>query len=125
MPDRSKTVVLVVEDEPLILMDAMQSLEDAGFEVIDAYDGEHALVRLDERPDIGAVFTDVNMPGRFNGVQLARMVNERRPDVVILVTSGAVKVQRADLPEGGQFIPKPYRGEHVARLIDDLVGAAA
>ena len=125
MPDRSKTVVLVVEDEPLILMDAMQSLEDAGFEVIDAYDGEHALVRLDERPDISAVFTDVNMPGRFNGVQLARMVNERRPDVVILVTSGAVKVQRADLPEGGQFIPKPYRGEHVARLIEDLVGAAA
>lgn len=123
MPHRSKTVVLVVEDEPLILMDAMASLEDAGFEVVDAYDVEHAPVRLNERPDINAVFTDVNMPGRFNGVQLARMVNERRPDVVIIVTSGAVKVQRADLPEGGQFIPKPYRGEHVAKLIEELVGA--
>ena len=107
MPDSAKTVVLVVEDEPLILMDAMQSLEDAGFEVIDAYDAEHALLCLDERPDIGAVFTDVNMPGRFDGVQLARMVNERRPDVVVIVTSGAVKVRRTDLPEGGQFVPKP------------------
>jgi len=125
MPDRKKTVVLVVEDEPLILMDAMQSLEDAGFDVIDAYDSEHALMRLSERPDIDAVFTDVNMPGRFDGVQLARMVSERRPDMVILVTSGAIKVQRADLPEGGQFIPKPYRGEHVARLIEELVGAGA
>ena len=124
MATKSKTVVLVVEDEPLILMDAMQSLEDAGFEVIDAYDVEHALMRLNERPDIDAVFTDVNMPGRFDGVQLARMVSERRPDVVIIVTSGAVKVQRADLPEGGQFIPKPYRGEHVAKLIEELVGAA-
>lgn len=125
MPDGAKTVVLVVEDEPLILMDAMQSLEDAGFEVVDAFDVEHALIRLNERPDINAVFTDVDMPGRFDGVQLARMVNERRPDVVILVTSGAMKVQRADLPEGGQFVPKPYRGEHVAKLIDELIGAAA
>ena len=47
------------------------------------------------------------------------------PDVVVLVTPGAVKVQRTDLPENGQFVPKPYRGEHVAKLIDELVGAAA
>lgn len=125
MPHRAKTVVLVVEDEPLILMDAMQSLEDAGFEVVDAYDGEHALIRLAERPDINAVFTDVNMPGRFDGVQLAKMVSERRPEMVILVTSGAIKVQRSDLPEGGQFIPKPYRGEQVAKLIEELIGATA
>ena len=125
MSDRPKTVVLVVEDEPLILMDAMQSLEDAGFDVIEAYDGEHALVRLAERPDIGAVFTDVNMPGRFDGVQLARIVHERRPDVVILVTSGAIKVEWSELPEGGRFVSKPYRGEHVATLIGKLTGTAS
>lgn len=124
MPHRDKTVVLVVEDEPLILMDTMQSLEDAGFEVVDAYDVEHALVRMKERPDISALFTDVNMPGRFDGVQLARMVHEDRPDVVILVTSGAIKVHTADLPEGGKFVPKPYRGEQVAQLIGDLLGSS-
>lgn len=122
MPDHTRTVVLVVEDEPLILMDAMQAFEDAGFEVVDAYDAEHALIRLTERPDINAMFTDVNMPGRFDGVELARMVHERRPDVVIIVTSGAVAVQRNDLPERGQFIPKPYRGERVVGLIDELLG---
>lgn len=121
MPDQTKTVVLVVEDEPLILMDAMQTFEDAGFEVIDAYDVDHALVRLAERPDINAVFTDVDMPGRFNGVELARMVHDQRPEVVIIVTSGAVAVRRDDLPERGQFIPKPYRGEKVVNLIEKLL----
>lgn len=121
MPNQPKTVVLVVEDEPLILMDAIQTFEDAGFEVVDAYDVEHALIRLAERPDINAVFTDVNMPGRFDGVELARMVSDRRPDVVIIVTSGAVAVRRDDLPERGQFIPKPYRGEKVISLIEELL----
>jgi len=121
MPERTRTVVLIVEDEPLILMNAMQAFEDAGFDVVDAYDAEHALIRLTERPDINAMFTDVNMPGRFDGVELARMVHERRPDIVIIVTSGAVAVQRDDLPERGQFIPKPYRGEKVVSLIDELL----
>ena len=123
MPDLPKTVVLVVEDEPLVLMDAMQSLEDAGFEVVDAFDAEHALVALETRPDIRAVFTDVNMPGKFDGVALARMVHERRPDMLIVVTSGVMKVQRDDIPEGGRFIPKPYDGVQVADLIGGLLGA--
>ena len=122
MPDLPKTVVLVVEDEPLVLMDAMQSLEDAGFEVVDAFDAEHALVALERRPDIRAVFTDVNMPGKFDGVALARMVHERRPDMLIVVTSGVMKVQRDDIPEGGRFIPKPYDGVQVADLIGGLLG---
>lgn len=124
MSDKTKTEVLVVEDEPLIMMDAMQSLEDAGFDVVDAFDAEHALLCLEQRSDISALFTDVNMPGRSDGVQLARMVSERRRDVVVIVTSGGIKIQKSDLPEGGQFVPKPYRGENVAKLIEELVGAA-
>ena len=123
MPSAPKTVVLVVEDEPLVLLDAMQSLEDAGFEVVDAYDAEHALLALESRPDIRAVFTDVNMPGKLDGVALARMVQDRRPDMLIVVTSGVMKVQRDDIPEGGRFIPKPYDGVQVADLIGCLLGA--
>ena len=124
MSSMPKTVILVVEDEPLVLMDAMQSLEDAGFEVVDAFNAEHALMALERRPDIRAVFTDVNMPGKFDGVSLARMVHERRPDMLIVVTSGAMKVQRDDIPEGGRFIPKPYDGVQVADLIGGLLGEA-
>lgn len=57
--------------------------------------------------------------------QLACMVNERRPDVVVTFTSGAMKFQKSDLPEGSQFVPKPYRGKHAVRLIEELVGAAS
>ena len=117
-----RTTVLVVEDEPIVLMDAVQSLEDAGFEVVDAYDGEHALMRLEERPDIAAVFTDVNMPGRFDGVALARMVHERRPDMVLVVTSAAMPLTDADIPDDGRFVPKPYDGRQIAGLIRDLLG---
>ena len=116
-----RTVVLVVEDEPLVMMDAIQSLEEAGFEVVDAYDGENALIRLEERPDIAALFTDVNMPGRFDGVALARMAHERRPDMLLLITSGAVKLCGEDIPDDGRFIPKPYDGRRVAGLIHELL----
>ena len=119
MADR--TAVLVVEDEPLIMIGAIQALEAAGFEVLDAYDAEHALVKLDQRPDVKAVFTDVNMPGRYDGVALARLVHERRPDVSILVTSGLMKLQTSDLPDGGRFVPKPYDGDQIAALIRELV----
>ena len=101
----------------------MQSLEDAGFEVVDAYDAEHALVELERRPEIGVIFTDVNMPGKFDGVALARMAHERRPDLLLLVTSGLVKVERSDIPEGGRFVPKPYDGVQIAELIRRLLSA--
>ncbi len=117
-----RTTVLVVEDEPIVLMDAVQALEEAGFEVVDAYDGEHALIRLEERPETAALFTDVNMPGRLDGVALARMVHERRPDMVLVVTSAAARLTHSDIPDDGRFVPKPYDGRHVAELIRDLLG---
>ena len=118
----SQKTVLVVEDEPVVMIDAIQALEEAGFDVVDAYDGEHALLRLAERPEIAALFTDVNMPGRYDGVALARMVHERRPDVVVVITSGAVKLGRDQIPDDGRFVPKPYDGRRVAELIHELLG---
>jgi CheY-like chemotaxis protein len=117
----NRLVVLVVEDEPMVRFDAIQSLEEAGFEVVDAYDADHALVSLEKRPDVRAVFTDVHMPGRLNGVELARLVHQRRPDVQVLVTSGVMRLSSDDLPEGGHFVPKPYDASQVAALIRNLV----
>jgi CheY-like chemotaxis protein len=117
----NRLVVLVVEDEPLVRFDAIQSLEDAGFEVVDAYDADHALIVLESRPDVRAVFTDVHMPGKLNGVELARLVHQRRPDIRVLVTSGVMHVSGDDLPEGGHFVPKPYDASQVANLIRNMV----
>ena len=116
-----KPAVLVVEDEPLILMSTIDAFEDAGFEAIDALDSEQALQRLEERPDICALFTDVNMPGRYDGVELARLVHERSPTTIVVVTSGKMIVSREALPEGGVFLPKPYRSSQVMELFASLL----
>ena len=119
-----RLVVLLVEDEPIVRFDAIQSFEDAGFEVVEAYDGAEALVALNARPDVSAVFTDVHMPGPLNGVALAKLIHERRPEVRVLVTSGVMRVEKDDLPEGAHFIPKPYDALQVAEFIRSLEKSA-
>ncbi|PZU07969.1 response regulator [Sphingomonas sp.] len=116
-----KPAILVVEDEPLILMSTIDAFEEAGFEAIDALDGDQALQRLEERPDIRAIFTDVNMPGRYDGVQLARIAHARHPGMVVVVTSGKMVVSHESLPEGGIFLPKPYRSSQVTGLLAALL----
>lgn len=116
-----KPIVLVVEDEPLILMTTIDALEDAGFGAIEALDGAEALQRLDEYPEICALFTDVNMPGEFDGVELARMVHARRPDMKVLVTSGKMIISHDALPDGGVFVPKPYRSSQITGLLASLL----
>ncbi|MDO6415774.1 response regulator [Sphingomonas sp. BIUV-7] len=116
-----KPAVLVVEDEPLILMSTIDAFEEAGFEAIDALDGEQALQRLGERPDIRAIFTDVNMPGTPDGVELANMAHALRPDLMIVVTSGKMIVSNGSLPAGGRFVAKPYRSSQVTGLFASLL----
>ena len=117
MDQAEKTVVLLVEDEPLTRMDACGALEAAGFEVLDAGDAETALGLLLARRDIAVLFTDVQMPGAMNGLELARAVHALRPDVKIIVTSGGLSLRNEDLPDAGVFVPKPYRAEGLAALV--------
>ena len=115
--------VLVVEDEALILLDMVDQLEDAGFEVLPATNARAALELLTVHPEIQAVFTDVNMPGDMDGLMLASLVRDRWPPVKIIVTSGLRKVELAELPFGGRFFGKPYDGGAVIRAIHDMLAA--
>ena len=109
--------VLLVEDEPLTRMDACAGLQAAGFEVLDAPDAETALALLRSRRDIAVLFTDVQMPGGMDGLELARAVHALRPDIKILVTSGGLKLRDEDLPDHSRFVPKPYVVDRVAEQI--------
>lgn len=100
--------VLIVEDEPLLLLDAMDLMEDAGFVTYGASNAAEAIVLLERHPDIRVMFTDIDMPGSMDGLALAKAVRGRWPPVSIIVTSGHVRVQQQDLPFGGVFFPKPY-----------------
>jgi len=119
--DSDHPLVLVVEDEPFVRMIAAEGLEDAGFEVIEAASADEALHILDTREDVGVLFTDVNMPGSVDGVELARMVHRRWPDLRIIVTSGR---DRPPVPDDSLFLPKPYRPREVAHVIEELIRAA-
>ena len=109
--------VLVVEDEPLVRMVAADALADGGIMAWEAGDAGEALEVLEQRPAIGVVFTDVNMPGEMDGLGLAHEVSAARPDVKIIVTSGATLVSDEDLPKDGTFLAKPYPTERLVNIV--------
>jgi CheY-like chemotaxis protein len=119
---KEKAVILVVEDEALIRMGGVQMLEDAGFAVVEACNAHQAMEILNYRTDIRAVFTDVNMPGSWDGMRLARMIRGRWPPIHLIVTSGLLSPGTDDLPPGGRFIRKPYDSAQVIGTIRELLG---
>ena len=109
--------VLVVEDEPLVRIVATDAIADSGIMAWEASDATEALRLLDQRPHIGLIVTDVNMPGEMDGLALAEKVSDSRPDVAVIVTSGQAHVGPDALPEHGTFLPKPYRTERLVDLV--------
>ena len=116
-----RPVVLVVEDEFLLRMDAADMILAAGFEVVEAADADAAIGILEARNDIAVIFTDIQMPGSMDGLKLARAVRGRWPPIKIIATSG-VNVGETDLPEGGRFLPKPYSSAQITGMLRQLTG---
>ena len=107
-PTASRQLVLVVEDEGLVRMNAVAMIEEAGFSVLEAANADEAIHILETRRDVTVIFTDIEMPGSMNGIRLAHAVRDRWPPVKIIATSGHYGFQESDLPTGGRFLPKPY-----------------
>ncbi|HEY5338002.1 MAG TPA: response regulator [Rhizomicrobium sp.] len=117
---QARPAVLVVEDEPLVRMYAVDVLEEAGYEVIEAVNAEQALAQLDARPDVSVMFTDINMPGKMDGFDLAREVNRRRPDIHLILTSGKMRPDQRALPQIKAFVAKPYTAERLTNLLSTV-----
>ena len=122
--ESKRPVVLIVEDEFLLRMDAVDMIAAAGFEVAEAANADEAIEILESRPDITVVFTDIQMPGSMDGLKLARAVRGRWPPIKIVATSGHVDVNETDLPDGGRFLSKPYSSDDVADVLRELTGGA-
>jgi CheY-like chemotaxis protein len=112
--------ILVVEDEALVRLATREAIEAAGFQVHDAHDADEAVQLLEAHPDIGPIFSDVDMPGSMDGVKLAHYVRKRWPPVKIIVTSGFQHVTPDQLPNGSIFLSKPYLPEQLSRKIEFL-----
>jgi two-component system, response regulator PdtaR len=120
-----QTAVLVVEDDFLIRMNAVDIFERAGLTVYEASNADEAIRVLESREDIRLVFTDINMPGSMDGLGLAHRVSEAWPSIALIVTSGRINLRTASLPPQGVFIAKPYRADQILREMRQMVGDEA
>jgi len=117
--------VLVAEDEPLIRLAVVEALTDAGIAVIEAEDAAEALGALNSGfGRIVLLFTDINMPGSMNGLDLAHHVHSSWPHIAILIASGRFPPSPAARPREARFIAKPYNPDDVVADIRRMVAAA-
>ncbi len=120
-PD-STPVVLVVEDEMVLRMRAVDIVQDAGFVPIEAVSADEALEILESRDDISLLFTDIQMPGSMDGLKLAHATHNRWPHIKIILVSGQVEVTDAEKPDSSRFFPKPLEILKMVLELQKMVG---
>lgn len=119
-----QVVILVVEDEPFVRMIATDVLVDHGMVVLEAGCGEDALAVIRTGQHIDLLFTDINMPGDVDGIELAAIAHRERPDLKLIVTSGGRNMTVDEIPDHGVFIAKPYATRALTQLVDAKLAAA-
>jgi CheY-like chemotaxis protein len=116
------TIILVVDDELLIRMEAVAAFEDEGFEVLEAEHAVGALSHLHTRAhDVVALFTDIQMPGELDGVALVHEARRCWPWIHLLVASGHVSPAADTLPSRARFLSKPYRSAEAIRHVREMI----
>lgn len=118
---QSQVTVLVVEDEAVVRLNATTMLESLGYLVREASCGPTGLEQLHLHGEVSVLFTDIDMPGKFDGLALARKVRFLRPDIYLILTSGRIRPSSHELC-GGDFVAKPYSDQTVADLICAATG---
>jgi two-component system, response regulator PdtaR len=108
--------ILLVEDEPLILMDVEVQLQEAGHEVTAAQDADRAISMLVERT-FDLILTDIDMPGSMDGLKLAIAVRDRWPPVKIVVMSGKRRPHATEMPTQARFLSKPLQPAELLQAV--------
>jgi CheY-like chemotaxis protein len=116
--------VLVVEDEMMLRMRAVDIVEDAGFRSVEAVNADEAIAILESRSDISLLFTDIQMPGSMDGLKLAHAVHNRWPFIKIILVSGQVHPTEAERPADSRFFGKPLGVDQVIAELRTMVGAS-
>ena len=117
-------VVLVVEDEMLLRMRAVDMVEDAGYTSVEAVDADEAVAILESRSDIALMFTDIQMPGSMDGLRLAHAVRERWPPIKIILVSGQLQPATIDIPADSRFYGKPLEAKEMIAEMQNMIGHA-
>lgn len=108
--------ILLVEDEPLILLDVELGLQDADHHVVSVSNADRAMHMLQAHA-IDVILTDIDMPGSMDGLALAARVSDLWPPVKIVVMSGKRRPSRAELPDRARFIAKPFNSADLLQTV--------
>ena len=124
---QTRAAILVVEDEALIRMVIADHLRDTGYDVVETPTADEAVALMEKGLHVDAVFSDVNLPGTMNGIGLLRWLRSQRPQIPVLLTSGAIAVQDipADLRDTCDLLLKPYDIDEVVRRIGPALAGTA
>ena len=120
MSDRGPLRILFAEDEPFIQMMVTAELTDAGHEVVEVASGDDALRVLDDDTGFDVLLTDIRMPGRTDGWDLAEAARQLKPGIPVVYASGYSLVELRPVP-GGVLLPKPYLTDVLLTTIAALV----
>ncbi|RBP15565.1 response regulator receiver domain-containing protein [Roseiarcus fermentans] len=129
MPDSDSEIhappqtILFVEDEPLVRMDMAEFLRECGYRVHEAANADEAREALQAKFAVDLVFTDINLPGEMNGLELAEWISNHRPGVKTVTTTGG-PVGRDGPPGGRAFLAKPYTGRALLDCVKEALKSA-
>lgn len=124
MSDDARDVVLIVEDDPAILMVLSAYLSGEGYRVLQAENGEKAFEILATKPHLDMMITDFRLPGGINGVQIAEPAVKLRPELKVIFISGyAHEVRETDSPitRKAPILDKPFDLDELQELMQDML----
>ena len=113
----ASAVVLVVEDDPLLMMAMVDFVEQAGCEAIEANTIAEAIRVLETRTDVRTVFTDLDMRGSTAGMKLALVIRDRWPPIELILTSSRGQPQDHEMPKRGVYVDKPFDRRKIVSAI--------
>ena len=117
-------VVLIIEDEMMLRMRAVDMVEDAGYTPVEALGADEAVAILESRSDIALMCTDIQMPGSMDGLGLAHAVHKSWPSIKIIVVSGQATPASSDLPPCSRFFGKPLEAGKMIAEMHGMIGRA-
>jgi CheY-like chemotaxis protein len=118
---RKPPTVLVVEDEVLVRLMICEELRERGLRVVEAVSADEAANVLQSSTDVDLIVSDIKMPGRLDGLALARHVDANHPGLPMILASAAFW-NRAELPDCVQgLFPKPYAVDGVVNRICEIL----
>jgi CheY-like chemotaxis protein len=121
----SRHPVLIIEDEPILRMEAIDMVERAGFEAIEAKDVDEAIKILETRTDIRVVYMDLDMPRGVKGIEIAACIRDRWPPIEIILTAASFSKADLDLPVRAEFFSKPVRHREIVAAMRRMADHAA